>query len=101
MHLYEIPAMPGDTIESYITRRNKRYRRFIRVVQMIRPVLIGEWSGVLPLELRESAKKDEVRQMIRTNIAVQQQLYSITSAHAFWSYKANNMIMWAARTTKR
>lgn len=98
MHLYGLPA--------WFARSDMHYRRFqwlvfnimIRLSKLGQPVLIGEWSSVLPQRLFDQYPEPEHGKLLAENIARQQTLYSETEAVFYWNYKAEAGGMWNYRS---
>lgn len=97
MHLYEIPVRSGESLESYLDRRDRRYRRRIRLFSFVHPIIVGEWSGVLPEALLKSRTHHERQVAISQNISRQQRIYGDALVAIFWSYRTKDQTTWNAR----
>jgi glucan 1,3-beta-glucosidase len=94
MHLYEITVKDDESIQQYFDRRDKIYRRRIRLYKRFQPIIIGEWSGVIPAKFLNGLQPDEKAEIIRENISRQLALYRKAEAWMFWSYKTADTSMW-------
>lgn len=63
----------------------------LRILQLWQPVIVGEWSGVLPRQFEQS------RSIISQNIASQRTVYEISAGHIFWTYRVENKDAWNFR----
>lgn len=97
MHLYEIPVRNGESLEDYLDRRDRRYRRRIQLFSFVHPIIVGEWSGVLPEVLLKGRTSQERQLAINQNISRQQQLYDNVLMAMFWSYRTKDQTAWNAR----
>lgn len=94
LHLYEIPVKPGESIHDYFQRRDKKYGRRIRWLQRFQPVIVGEWSGVIPAIFLKGLSEKEKEAYIMENITRQRALYEQADAWMFWSFTTNDPLMW-------
>lgn len=94
MHLYEIAVKDGESVQQYFDRRDKLYVRQIQFYRRFQPIIIGEWSGVVPERFLKRLRPDEKAKIIRENIIRQLKLYEAADAWMFWSYKAADEMMW-------
>lgn len=94
MHLYEIKVKEGESLQQYFDRRDKIYRRRIRFYKYFQPVVVGEWSGVVPERFLKNISVEERAEIIRENIARQLELYKSADAWMFWSLKTADQSMW-------
>ena len=89
----------------YRTKSLHRYLRqsawvrnlLIRTLQLWQPVLIGEWSTVLPQRFFDAVPVSEHMQLLGRNAAMQQKEYAKTVGWTYWSYKAEGDGMWNFR----
>ena len=94
MHLYEINVKAGESIDDYFDRRDQIYRRRIKFYKCFQPVIVGEWSGVVPEHFLRKLSNDEQEKVIHQNIKRQLALYNEADAWMFWSYKTADQSMW-------
>jgi glucan 1,3-beta-glucosidase len=94
MHLYEIEVKKDESIQQYFDRRDKIYRRRIQFYKCFQPIIIGEWSGVIPAKFLNGLRPDKKAEIIRENISRQLALYREADAWMFWSYKTADISMW-------
>ncbi len=71
------------------TKRVGRRSLFIKWLSWMQPVMVGEWSGALPLRLGD----EQSRQFV----FAQQVAYRGASAHCYWSYKTESRDKWSFR----
>lgn len=100
MHLYALPNRWPFTISLAMYERIRKVllSLMIRVAQFAQPVMIGEWSSVLPQKLFDTTPRKIHPKMLKSNIAAQQRLYSRTTAQVYWNYKAEGEGMWNFRS---
>lgn len=67
----------------------KRRRHLLRVLGWQQPVLVGEWSGVLPYAVSDKETKEF--------IALQQTVYANALANFYWNYKTEHSDIWNFR----
>lgn len=89
----------------YRTKKLSRYlgqsalvrRLLIRLLQLWQPVLIGEWSTVLPQRFFDDVPTNEHMKLLARNATMQQKAYSKTAGWTYWNYKAEGDGMWNFR----
>ena len=94
MHLYEITVKEDESIQQYFDRRDAIYKRRIKFYKHFQPVIIGEWSGVVPEQFLNNISAAERAKIIHENIVRQLKLYNGADAWMFWSFKAEDQSMW-------
>ena len=94
MHLYEIPVNKGESVHGYFDRRDSLYARRIQFYKNFQPIIIGEWSGVVPEKLLKGLSSEKKEEVIRENIERQLKLYKLANAWMFWSLKSADQSMW-------
>lgn len=73
-------------------------RLSITLLQLWHPVIIGEWSSVLPGRFFQQIPKDQHDELLRRNIAMQQTAYRGAAGQIYWSYKVDGPGMWSFRS---
>lgn len=101
LHLYEIAVKKNESVDAYFDRRDARYRRWIHVLRHFQPVIVGEWSGVIPETFLKDISENERRKLINENISRQKSIYQEADASMFWSFKAADQMMWNFETSLR
>lgn len=97
MHLYAFSIGANQGIDHYL-RYAKRWRRLqLWFLQLFQPVIIGEWSTVLPQHLFDAVPSGQHDTMLRNHASVQQGIYKRAYGHAYWNYKAEGRGMWNFR----
>lgn len=97
VHLYALP-LRTPSIERYLARRRRLYGAMLWCLARQQPVIVGEWSAVLPQRFFATRPQSEHAGLLRQNITAQQTLYSSTLAHIYWNYKAEGEGMWNFRS---
>jgi glucan 1,3-beta-glucosidase len=78
-------------------RKAKKRRWLIRVLQLWQPVIIGEWSGILPWTLLREMSETERDKAQRQFIVLQKQMYKEATACFYWNYKTEKDSAWNFR----
>lgn len=78
------------------TRRSKKW--LLRWVQLWQPVIVGEWSTVLPQSVFDATPQTEHTALLGRNAAYQQMLYGRALGNFYWNYKAEGCGMWHFRS---
>ena len=73
------------------------YRIKLYWLQHRQPVIIGEWSSVLPQALFDRAPQARHNALLRSIVEMQQSVYSRAVASMYWNYKAEGRGMWNYR----
>lgn len=89
-HIYQVfgRTNKGKSFEAHL-RRLKWTKRFLRLMRLSQPVLIGEWSAMLPIR----TSPEMTRQYIKAQIAA----FSGCEAQMYWSYKTESEGRWNFR----
>jgi glucan 1,3-beta-glucosidase len=98
-HLYQCfgEADAKLTVEQHLVKARKR-RWLITVLKLFQPVIVGEWSGVLPWELLRSLPDAERKQTQNRFMAVQRQAYNDALGWFYWNYKTEKDSGWNFRS---
>lgn len=97
IHLYAFSIKGTHNVDRYL-RQVRRWRRLqLWLLQLFQPVIIGEWSTVLPQQLFDAAPRGQHDSMMRKNALAQQEAYAQARGHAYWNYKAEGRGMWNFR----
>lgn len=97
MHLYNLRSTSRH-VGWYFFVRDWVYRFMIWYVSRKQPVIIGEWSGVLPQPIFNRHDSSQHPHLLRENISRQQQVYDRSFGHCYWNYKTENPGMWNFRS---
>jgi len=89
-HIYQVfgSANKRRSFTAHV-RRLRWTRWFLRVMRLSQPVLVGEWSAMLPLP----TSPDETRQYVRA----QREAFKGCEAQVYWSYKTASEGRWNFR----
>lgn len=98
MHLYQIGAPFRRSYRSYRWWRDHIYAVMIWQASRIQPVMVGEWSGVVPRKFHDGLTLEERQAMTRDNNARQQSVYDRAVYTAYWNYKAEAEGSWNFRS---
>ncbi|OGL22210.1 hypothetical protein A2707_02640 [Candidatus Saccharibacteria bacterium RIFCSPHIGHO2_01_FULL_45_15] len=71
----------------------------LRVLRLRRrqPVIVGEWSSVLPQKLFDSVPRSHHNRLLSKSIDMQVKAFEHTNAYVYWNYKAEGRGMWNYR----
>ncbi len=67
------------------------------VLRLRQPVIVGEWSTVLPQKYFNTAPKESHRRLLQENAAMQAQAHRYLLGAMYWNYKAEGTGMWNFR----
>jgi len=90
MHIYQVfgEANKKRDFGSHL-RRLTWVGRFIRIMSLQQPVMIGEWSAMLPYPTSENQTK--------AYVSSQYAAFGSSEAHVYWSYKTESEGRWNYR----
>lgn len=98
VHWYAFTLGRYDSLTEY-EHRSKRARRVsLRWLQLWQPVIVGEWSTVLPQRLFDDVPKSEHNELLGRNVAAQRAAYEAALGDFYWNYKAEGRGMWHFRS---
>ena len=91
-HLYQCFGRRNKarSFESHLRLARSKYW-YLRLLSWVQPVMVGEWSGMLPTPVGESRT--------RQYIDVQQAAFRPALAHCYWSYTTEGGGRWSFRHT--
>lgn len=96
VHWYAFP-IGGTSLHTYL-KKSSRYRKLLlRFLQLWQPVLVGEWSTVLPQHFFDATPQQTHMDLLAQNAAMQQAAYTHAAGWAYWNYKAEGDGMWNFR----
>ena len=84
-------------LSSYLKQSALVRRLLVRLLQLWQPVLIGEWSTVLPQRFFDEIPTNDHMKLLQHNAAMQQKAYSKAAGWTYWNYKAEGVGMWNFR----
>ncbi|MDB5165758.1 MAG: putative hydrolase [Candidatus Saccharibacteria bacterium] len=85
------------TVDEHLVRATQR-RWLIRFLQLWQPVIIGEWSGVLPWSLQKNMSQSDRERMRNQFITRQRMAYADAVGWYYWNYKTENKSGWNFRS---
>lgn len=97
VHWYAF-SLKTTNLPTYLRRSAWLRRAMLRCLQLWQPVIVGEWSSVLPQHFFDAVPTSEHLELLRDNIAMQQQAYRHTRGWIYWTYKADGGGMWNFRS---
>lgn len=96
VHWYGFP-LPSKTFEKYLRDSRLMRRAMTRFVQWWQPIIVGEWSSVLPQRFFDERPQKEHMNLLKQNIEMQRHVYKQTAGSMYWNYKAEGEGMWNYR----
>lgn len=66
-------------------------------LQRRQPVIVGEWSSVLPQILFDNTPRQRHGELLQRSIAMQEKAFARAAASIYWNYKAEGRGMWNYR----
>lgn len=89
VHWYGFTSKQTD-FKMFLHRTATKHKWLLRILQLRQPVIIGEWSGVMPGQFEQSESTNQ-------NIASQRTSYQASAGHIFWTYQVENKDVWNYR----
>lgn len=97
VHLYALP---------FRTNNFARYLRYSHITRVIllryltlwQPVLVGEWSTVLPQRFFDERPQSDHLDLLAQNATMQMASYRLATSWTYWNYKAEGDGMWNFRS---
>ena len=97
VHWYVSPVSK-KSMHNYLRQSSRMRKIVLRILQLWHPVLIGEWSSVLPQPFFDATPQNTHDQLLRENIAMQQAAHKQAAGTIYWNYKAEGGGMWSYRS---
>lgn len=85
-------------ISNYLRQSMMIRRLLLKVMQWRQPVVVGEWSSVLPQRFFDAIPVSEHNELLRKNVRMQQAVYGRAAGWMYWNYKAEGEGMWNFRS---
>lgn len=85
------------SLQNYLKQSARTRKLLLRLFQLWQPVIIGEWSTVLPQRFFDEVPKSKHMELLAQNAAMQQKAYEKSAGWAYWNYKAEGDGMWNFR----
>jgi glucan 1,3-beta-glucosidase len=98
VHRYAFSIGKFRRMDRYVRYLHWQRRILVRILQLWQPVIVGEWSAVLPQELFDKAPQSNHKAMLTANVASQQKAYKAAKGWMYWNYKAEGRGMWHFRS---
>lgn len=87
-----------NSLSNYLQRSALIRKLLLSVIQWRQPVIVGEWSSVLPQRFFDAVPVREHNELLRQNIVMQQRIYKHAAGWMYWNYKAEGGGMWNFRS---
>ncbi|MFZ1361130.1 MAG: cellulase family glycosylhydrolase [Candidatus Saccharimonadales bacterium] len=95
-YAFELPRRLSWT--RYLGWSQSMRKWMLRLFGIWQPVIVGEWSGVLPQRFFDECSHDRHRELLRENLSMQQVAYARALQSYYWTYKAEGEGMWHFRS---
>lgn len=96
-HLYALP-LATDSLDSYLKWSRVVRVLLLRYLSLWQPVIVGEWSTVLPQRFFDARPKNEHYELLAQNARMQIDSYRHAASSVYWNYKAEGEGMWNFRS---
>ena len=91
-------GLKTNNLTNYLRRSAAARKMLLTVTQLRHPVIVGEWSSVLPQRFFDVRPAHEHYELLRQNIAMQRRIYEQAAGWMYWNYKAEGSGMWNFRS---
>jgi glucan 1,3-beta-glucosidase len=95
-HWYGFEFKTND-FHGYLDKSARLRRWLLRITQLWQPVIVGEWSTVLPQRFFDQVPESEHMNMLKQNAVMQQREYKRAAGWIYWNYKHEGGGMWNFR----
>lgn len=96
VHWYAYP-LPTNNFAGYLRWSRLLRRMALWLLQLWHPVIVGEWSSVLPQKFFDQVPESTHMDLLKRNVAMQQGEYRRAAGWIYWSYKHEQGGMWDFR----
>lgn len=93
IHWYGFELKTND-LNAYLRKSKWIRKASLRILQLWQPIIIGEWSSVLPQRFFDAVPKSQHYDLLAKNIAMQRDAYNHAACAVYWNYKAEGEGMW-------
>lgn len=98
VHWYAFSMGRYRDVGRYVRHALPIKKCFLWFLGLWQPVVVGEWSTVLPQHIFDATPKDAHVRLLRENALMQQKAYSGAAGYFYWNYKAEGRGMWHFRS---
>lgn len=91
-------ALHTHSLDTYLRQSAWLRKIILAILQLRQPVIIGEWSSVLPQRFFDAVPLQEHMALLQQAIVMQQQAYKKATGWVYWNYKAEGEGMWNFRS---
>lgn len=96
MHWYAF-GFKTKNFDAYLRRSAATRRWLLRLAQLWQPVIIGEWSTVLPQRFFDQVPRPAHLNLLKRNADMQRKIYENAAGWIYWNYKTADGGMWNFR----
>lgn len=96
VHWYAFP-IATPRLETYLNKSSWRRTLLLSLLRLWQPVMVGEWSTVLPQRFFDGEPVGKHMDLLAQNAAMQQAAYKHSAGWMYWTYKAEGDGMWNFR----
>lgn len=96
VHWYASPLKTSN-LKKYLSWSARIHKLLLFILQLWQPVIVGEWSTVMPQRFFDAVPLDRHMDLLRQNAQVQQTIYEHSAGWIYWNYKAEGGGMWNFR----
>jgi len=97
VHWYVSPVNT-NSIHAYLRQSAWLRKIVLSILQLWHPILVGEWSSVLPQPFFDTTTQNKHSELLRRNIIMQQAAHTGAVGTIYWNYKAEGGGMWNYRS---
>lgn len=97
VHWYVSPVNT-KSMNTYLRQSRRLRKAVLRILQLWHPVLVGEWSSVLPQRFFDTKPQAAHTALLSENIVMQQVAHTRALGTIYWNYKAEGGGMWSYRS---
>lgn len=98
VHWYSLLTSRHWNLKWYLRASWLVRRLMIFILVRFHPLIIGEWSTVMPQHLFDMADKSTHRALLKQNFSMQQKAYKNALGSMYWNYKAEGRGMYHYRS---
>lgn len=98
VHWYAFTYRSRASLTEYKRFSQALRRSLLAILRLWQPVIVGEWSSVLPQRYFDQAPQARHKALLVENITEQRRTYNRALGHTYWNYKAEGDGMWNFRS---
>lgn len=97
-HWYALPSPKWLPLSMYMRLASLLRRLALATLRATQPIVVGEWSTVLPQQYFDAVPKQRHMDLLEQNAAMQQRAYRSAAGWIYWNYKVEGEGMWNFRS---